>query len=313
MAFKGFNEDTLSALTAQGVTDVEPVTEPIVQEPVVASKPDPDLPDLEFNPEPVKKVVEPVEKVIDVVEPGVKPVEPVVVDKVDPVVEPVQEPVKSLDDVLDTAGFDKKDLQTRIVQGGGFTDDIITELKGKIDPAEVDKFVQEFNTDLEEMRKITPKVDPVVDPAVLAKQVAQTTMNEFIYDSVGGEDNFKAMSGVLTQSGNTAEVAKINAKLRSTNKDVVAEGMKEAVSSYNKAIGRGGKLMSGDPGGDAPTTIQFLSKAEYHTIMKTDKYKTDPLYARKVDNDRLASRKSDQARSLPGQYYNQRNGRVYAM
>jgi len=47
--------------------------------------------------------------------------------------------------------------------------------------------------------------------------------------------------------------------------------------------------------------------------MKTEKYKTDPLYKRKMDNMRLASRKADQARSLPGQYYNQREGRIYAM
>lgn len=298
MAFKGFNAETLAALQQQGVPSgdpapaadpvVDPVIEDVVIDPEPAKEPDPEPtkePDINFKePEPVK-------------EPDKEP---------EPDPEPEPDAAPSVNEVLDKAGLDQSTLIKRIIQDKGISDDFVTELKEKIDPALVDSFVKEYREAAESYKPPEPTKEPVVDPKV-------QEMTKHIYDSVGGKDNFDTVARVLKQHADKGLIDKINAKLRSDNKEVVSEGVKEAVTQYKTLTGRGGNLMEGDAGNNAQSDFQFLTKGDYQKIMRSDKYKTDPLYQRKIDDMRMKSRKLDQGRTMPGQYFNVHEGRLYAV
>jgi hypothetical protein len=134
-------------------------------------------------------------------------------------------------------------------------------------------------------------------------------MNDYIYKSVGGEDKFKSLATTLRGSLDKESLESINAKLLSGNKTLVNEALKTAVSEYKKLKGIGGKLMEGDANAPAQKELR-ITKEEYRAIMKTEKYKTDPLYQRKIDEARLKTRQADQKRYGPGMYYGMnQNGR----
>ena len=69
--------------------------------------------------------------------------------------------------------------------------------------------------------------------------------------------------------------------------------------------------MEGTPTGPNGNEEKFLTKAQYYKILGTDKYKTDPAYAKQIDDQRLASRRLDASRTMPGQYFNVHNGELY--
>lgn len=208
---------------------------------------------------------------------------------------------------LSDAGIDPVDAEARLIKDGGLTPEYIAELKEKVDPRLVDAYVERFNAGLEKAKaaKETPVVAPVVDDTTVKK------MNKFIFDSVGGQDKFTAMAGIVKANASPEVVDAINAKLRSDNRTVVQEGLSEAVAQYKKLTGRSTTTMSGEPAGNTAEAFVFMTKDDFQATMRTEKYKTDPTYAASVDAQRMKSRKLDEAAVLPGQYRNIRNGRMY--
>lgn len=212
-----------------------------------------------------------------------------------------------VNETLKTAGIDPVDAEARILKDGGLTPEYIAELKTKVDPRLVDAYAERFETALTKAKTAEPaKAAPVDDTAV-------KKMNKFIFDSVGGKDKFTAMAGIIKSNADAATVDTINAKLRSDNQAVVQEGLSEAVAQYKKLTGRSTTSMSGEPAGNQNEAFVFVTKADYHAAIGTEKYKTDPVYAASMDEARLKSRKMDNAAILPGQYRNIRNGKMYAV
>jgi len=211
-----------------------------------------------------------------------------------------------VDTKLKEAGFDVDALSKELVETGKISDAAIADLKTKLDPALVDAHLQRLTVEVE-----------------LAKLKGQTTiddgnkkiedMNAYIYDSVGGIDNFTAMAKALAKAPK-ADQESIDAKLQSGNKLLVAEGMKAAVAAYNKIKGMGGKLMSGDAGnGVTQEALPKVTKAEFRVITASEKYKTDKTYAEKMDLARMATAKADKVAYGPGQYYGFTNGQRYEL
>lgn len=199
---------------------------------------------------------------------------------------------------LEGAGYDEAALKARLTKDGGISDEFVTELKGKIDPDFVDAHVGRLRAELELAKvKESGRIDEIK-----AKEQVTKTMNDYIYKSVGGEDKFKILGKALKSELSSDELASINVRLASGNEGVVQEALKFAVKKYNDIRGMGGKLMEGDAGNgvDAP---EHVTKEEYRAQMRTDKYKTDPAYARKVDADRLKTREQDSIRYGAGQYF----------
>ena len=137
-------------------------------------------------------------------------------------------------------------------------------------------------------------------------------MNEYIYEAVGGKDKFKLMADTLRVNLDPKALELVNAKLSSGNKTLINEALTQAVAEYKKIKGFGGKRMEGD------ATIQTekelrLTKEEYRTLMRTEKYKTDPIYRNKIDNARLKTREEDTAKYGPGTYYGYNQGGRYEL
>lgn len=196
------------------------------------------------------------------------------------------------------AGYTDEDITKRITEDGGVSDEFLEELKDKVDPDFLESHVGRIKAEFE-LAKFKAELDPAT---VKAKEEATQKMNEYIFKTVGGEDKFSIMGKALKDNVSTEDLAAINAKLASGNITVVREGLELAVKKYNNIRGMGGKLMEGDAGfmGEQP---EHITKEEYRALMKTDKYKTDPKYAQKIDKERLRTRSDDSSKYGHGQYF----------
>jgi len=221
---------------------------------------------------------------------------------------------KVVTDIVTEKGFDPKALQARIIKDKGMTPELITELKAKIDPGVVDAYVEQFNAQMEAAK---PNEADATKTELNAQEVAQnkarTDMNEFIYSAVGGEDKFGTLAGVLKKNLPQAEIDVINAKLASDNKGLVSEGLKQAVDAYTKTTGRSSTRMAGDTPNNEGDTFNFMSKTQFQKAITSEKYKTDPAYAAEVDENRMKSKRLDAQTTMPGQYRNFRNGEMYTL
>lgn len=211
---------------------------------------------------------------------------------------PESELNKELSKTLTGAGYTEESLQERLTKDGGISEEFITELKGKVDPDFVDAHVGRIRAEID-LAKV--KKSGELD-TVRAKEKVIKDMNDHIYSTVGGEDKFKTLSETLKAELSSDELAALNVKLASGNKIVVTEGLQAAVKKYNDIRGMGGPLMEGDAQNGVPAP-EHITKEEFSALMRTDKYKTDPVYQRKVDADRLKTRAEDAKNYGPGSYY----------
>ena len=199
---------------------------------------------------------------------------------------------------LHDAGYSDEALAERITKDKGISDEFVTELKGKLDPDFVDAHVGRIRAELE-LKEIKATQDTA---EAQKKNDALLKMNDYIFSTVGGKDNFEAMGKVLKNNISAEDLTALNVKLASGNVQIVNEAMKDAVSTYKKIRGMGGKLMEGDAG-NSTDPVEHITKEEYRAIMRTDKYKTDRKYQTKIDADRLKTRTADAARYGKGQYF----------
>jgi hypothetical protein len=213
---------------------------------------------------------------------------------------------KAVDQKLKEAGFDVDEIAKKIADNNGeIPEDVIKAAKEKFNPDLVDAHVARLKSEFK-----LAQIEASEKYKEFQEQAKKTQeMNDYIYKSVGGEDKFKSLATTLRGSLDKESLESINAKLLSGNKTLVNEALKTAVSEYKKLKGIGGKLMEGDANTPAQKELR-ITKEEYRAIMKTEKYKTDPLYQRKIDEARLKTRQADQKRYGPGMYYGMnQNGR----
>ncbi len=196
---------------------------------------------------------------------------------------------------LNGAGYTSESISERLTKDKGVSQEFINELKDKLDPDIADIHISKLKSDYE--LETIKSSDSYVDKSKAAQE-----MNEFIYKEVGGKDNFKEIGKALQDSMSATELEVLNAKLASGNEALVKEGLDSAVKKYNNTRGMGGKLMVGDAGNTSDPEVH-ITKDEFQRIMQTEKYKTDPAYARKIDADRLKTRERDSIQYGAGMYY----------
>jgi hypothetical protein len=302
MAVESMTPETLAKLSEEGVIDAtQEVNQNIEQESAPTVSED-TVQDIEFN--------------LPATEESAKQEEQAVADNPDPALERGKEvPNETLFDPfvtkkIEAGGFTVQEVKDRMLKDGGITPEYAEELKKSIDPDLVDTYVQDLNKAIQEQAKAKP---PVKDESaeIAARNAKQAELNKFIYDSVGGEGKFNVMAQTLKAKLPQETVDVLNAKLASQNKALIAEGMKEAVNHYKKLTGRTNTRMEGTPTAPDGKVFEFMTKAEYHQVMRSEKYKTDKTYAAEMDERRLTSRNMDAKVTLPGQYRATRNGVTY--
>ena len=293
MAVAPMTPETLEKLTQEGVAQTAPVVTPEGLpggDPTVPAK---ETQDIEFIP------------------PGTAQTGPDVgtAPKVEPPADATPGPVFDafIDKKITAGGFKVDDVKARIIKDGGVTPEFAAELKKSIDPDLVDTYIE----GLAAAKKAAPTVDPNIAAEAAQKAATVKKFNDYIYDSVGGKEKFAVLSSTLKAGLPQEAVDVLNAKLSSQNEALVSEGMKEAVNHYKKLTGRINNRMEGTPTGPNVNEEKFMTKAQYYKILGTDKYKTDPAYAKQIDDQRLASRRLDASRTMPGQYFNVHNGELY--
>ena len=233
----------------------------------------------------------PVEKPIETPTPEVE-AEPS--QSAEPAAEPKPE-LPSEDEVaklLEKAGTSNEKLGQELVDNDGkISDETITKLKEVFDPAAVDASIKDMETGFAAEKAKH-------DQTIQEKDEATAKMNDFIYKSLDyggdieqGKKNLATLSAWAKDNMDPAELAAVNAKLRSGNETVVKEGLQHAVNLWKK--GQEKPMMTGDP--QAVNTekltpkVEPLSKDQYIKIMATKQYQEDAAYAESIDNRRRAT------------------------
>jgi hypothetical protein len=298
MAFAGLNEDTAAKLKEEGVI-TEPVLDNIVvDEPVVEPVVDTGLPEIDLvTTNEAGKIEEPAPNEDE------KP-------KIPAESNDESTDVDEITKALEAEGFKEQDIFDRVAKEGKVSDALRAELKEKFNAEDVDAYADALQDELAVAQAEKKKN---ADTDLSETNSAKEAMNKRIYDSVGGEDKFKILAGALKSNLPQNEIDVINAKLRSDNTLLVDEGMKQAVQAYKKLTGRGNNRMSGDASNAGDKGFHFMTKRDFQTIIATDKYKTDRIYAAKVDADRLKSKGMDSQTVMPGTWHNVRDGKRYAV
>lgn len=211
---------------------------------------------------------------------------------------------------ITAGGFTVEEVKARMLKDGGISEEYSAELKKTIDPDLVDTYMQSLSEGLAKAGQVnTPVQEPNAD--LIAKNAVRADLNKFIYDSVGGQEKFTIMSAALKAKLPAEAIDVLNAKLASPSKALIAEGMQEAVKHYRTLTGRTNTRMEGTPTSPEGKPFEFLTKNDYHTVMRSEKYKTDAAFAKETDQRRLTSREMDAKVSLPGQYRMIRDGAMY--
>jgi len=299
MAVAPMTEETLEKLNQEGLTN-EPKTVPAQTGTPAAEG---TLPDIDFNP----KTPEGTPAEVPAAVPASEPVTTEGV-KTDPPAEVFDPFVKRK---IEAGGFKVEDVQARMLKDGGITPEFAAELKKTIDPDLVDTYVTSLSEALKEVKVPQEPAKATPDPNIEAQNKIRQELNSFIYDSVGGQEKFTVLAGQLKANLPQDKIDIINAKLASTNKALISEGMREAVQHYKQITGRINNRMEGTPTGPNGTPFTFMTKAQYQKAMTSEKYATDPAYAKSVDEQRLQSMKMDNQSTMPGQYWAVRDGAVY--
>lgn len=203
----------------------------------------------------------------------------------------------------DPEAFDINVFEKDLEESGDISEESIKAAKEKYSPEFVDEKVARMRAE--------HKLKGLSEYEAEAKKKAEAVseMNKYIFETVGGTEEFQSMKKTLRSSLTASALESLNAKLLSGNKTLVSEGLEIAVKEYKKLKGIGGKRMEGDANAPAPKELR-VTREDYRTIMKTEKYKTDPMYREKIDEARLKTRQADQAKYGPGMYYGyNQNGR----
>ena len=211
---------------------------------------------------------------------------------------------KQVQDEIEQAGFDYDAIVKEVTDKGEITPELVTKLKEKINPEFIDAHLGRIKAEIE-----LSKIAAAKEIEEQNRKVAE--MNSYIYEQVGGEENFKRIAGYLNENLPKEEIDTLNSLLSSGDRSQVNIAMKAAVDKYNAFKGKGA-LMQGDTS-NTSTGFQRLEKDECFYIMTTEKYKTDRAYAKEIDARRLKTKKMDEDTFLPGQYWKGTRGNFRAI
>lgn len=215
---------------------------------------------------------------------------------------PSQEEVNK---ALETAGFTNEDLAKELWNNEGkITDETVAKLKEHFDETAVNNAI----ADLEKQ---------YADQGINAKKNEIAAMNDHIYGQLAGGDiekgkeNLAILSTWAKEHMDPQELKLINKKLASGDKDLVNEGLQQAVTQWKKGQKR--PMMTGDAAAaaaaaDAAPKFEPLSRSAFKQIMASEKYQSDPEYAAKIDERR---RKTMEGEGFTTIEYSRSNMPVY--
>jgi hypothetical protein len=192
-------------------------------------------------------------------------------------------------DTLKAAGYDEADIITKIKENGGKVPEALRkELEEKFDSAALDAAAS----------------------SVENAYTATVDMNTYIFESLAkgdatkGKENFTNLSTWCKANMQPAEIAAINHLLTSDNKDVVRQGLSQAVAAWKK--GQEKPMMSGDALAVPVKAPEFipLSRDQFRVIMASKKYNEDPEYAASVDARRTKTMELQGGRGFLTPEYN---------
>ena len=181
-------------------------------------------------------------------------------------------------DSLKAAGFTPESIgEVLHKHQGKLPEDVITSLKEKFSPEVVDKHVKELESAY------------AAEAAAQAKtRDSLTQMNTYIYetlangDAAKGQDNFKKLSEWCGANMDEAQLEAINTLLTSGKKDVVRQGLTQAVAAWRK--GTETRMMTGDAVTTPPAeSFEPMTRDEYVKTVATKKYQEDAEYRDKID------------------------------
>lgn len=214
----------------------------------------------------------------------------------DDVTLPSQEEV---DKALAEAGFSNEALGKELAENDGkLTEATVKALKEKFGETAVDNAVADMERQFAEQ---LPEAQAKGQEAT----AAVASMNDYIYGTLAGGDiakgkeNLAVLSEWAGKHMDKKELALINKKLASGDKDLVTEGLQQAVAKWKKGQVR--PMMTGDSAAAAvPAAPEFepMSRDEFVKAMATKKYQEDPEYAAKIDDRRRRSMAQDKLRTI---------------
>ena len=208
---------------------------------------------------------------------------------------------EEVDKKLAVAGLSTEALTKELVDNDGkISADTVAKLKEHFDADAIDKSI----ADLE--KSYAEEAAPALaehNAKAEEQNKAINEMNNHIFGSLAGGDiekgkeNLQTLSAWAKANMDPKQLALINKKLASGDKDLVDEGLQQAVSAWKK--GQKKPMMSGDAlatnkVAQAPA-FEPLSKDGFIKLMATEKYQTDPEYAASVDARRAKTLETEGA------------------
>ncbi len=120
----------------------------------------------------------------------------------------------------------------------------------------------------------------MVDKYIEGQVASATLYQNEVFDSVGGEENFEAMSQWAGANMTVEDLNKYNADIDSGDKATVKNAVDLVNMKYQAAMGTTPNLINGDTGGG--TGSVFESVAQLTAAMKDPRYSTDSAYRAEV-------------------------------
>ncbi len=197
-----------------------------------------------------------------------------------------------VDKTLADAGFSNESLAKELVDNDGkMSEATVAALKEKFPADAVDKTIAQLEKDFADNRPALTEEAKAAAEAARAENAKIEEMNDYIIGKLAGGDlergqaNLKTLSTWAQANMDAKQLALINKKLASGDKDLVDEALTQAVDAWKK--GQRHPMMEGNAAAahgakDAPA-FEPLSKDQFIQAMASKKYQEDPEYAAKID------------------------------
>lgn len=118
-----------------------------------------------------------------------------------------------------------------------------------------------------------------VDQYIAGVEAQANQIRDQIFQEVGGEQEFSAMSEWAAANLTAAELDAYNDAVESGDMSTVRSAVMSLAFRYQKAVGSAPNLVGGNNGG----VTGFESLAQLTAAMKDPRYNTDPAYRREVE------------------------------
>lgn len=158
-------------------------------------------------------------------------------------------------ELIDKAGLDVEAMADHYYENGGLSDEHYAALEqAGIPKAYVDQYIAGVESEAAQIR-------------------------DQIFDEVGGEDQFGAITEWAVANLSEAELEAYNKAVDSGDMNTVRSAVMSLAYRYQRSVGREPSLVGGSNGG----LTGYESLAQLTAAMKDPRYQSDPAYRREVE------------------------------